>query len=212
MKKGLIISSGKINDYTLLDDLINENDYIVCADGGIDHIIKIGRVPNLLLGDLDSISDFGLEYIKSKEIEIKKFPSVKDNTDTELGLEYLQDLGVEEITLIGGTGTRLDHTLANIFLLKKYNKDGKILRIVDDNNIIDYVLDELKVSKSDDRYISVIPLGSEGVIVSLKGFEYPLDHKYIEFSSTLGVSNRIKNDIGIIKIHKGEALVFQSLD
>ena len=212
MKKGLIISSGKINDYTLLDNLINKNDHIVCADGGIDHIIKIDRIPNIVLGDLDSISDLGIKYIEDKKIKINKFPTIKDNTDTELAINYLNNIGVDEITLIGGTGTRLDHTIANILLMKRFNQNHKVLRIIDDNNIIHYVVDDIKIKRMDERFISIIPLNYEGITVSLSGFKYPLDHKFIEFSSTLGISNEIKDEIGIITIHEGEALVFESLD
>lgn len=212
MKKGLVISSGEINDYTLLKKLIDENDYIVCADGGIDHIMKIEKIPNIVLGDLDSISDSGIQYIKDKNIKIKKFPAIKDNTDSELAIMYLFDLGMEELTLIGGSGTRLDHTLANVFLMKKFNKDNKFLRIVDDNNIINYVLDEIKINRLHNRFVSIIPLSPEGIIVSLNGFKYPLKNQYIEFSSTLAISNEIIHDNAYVTIHKGEALVFESMD
>ena len=70
----------------------------------------------------------------------------------------------------------------------------------------------LKIKKMDKRFISIIPLNDEGIVISLTGFKYPLDHKYIEFSSTLGVSNEIKEEIGTIIIHEGEALVFESLE
>ncbi|NLY47145.1 MAG: thiamine diphosphokinase [Tissierella sp.] len=210
--KGLIISSGKINDYSLLEKLICENDYIVCADGGLDHIMQVDKIPNIILGDLDSISDLGVKYIKEKNIEIEKFPSIKDNTDTELAIIHLINKGMDHITLIGGTGTRLDHTVANIFLLKKFNKDGVFFRIVDDNNVINYVTDAIRIEKKENRFISIIPLNSEGIVVSLIGFKYPLKDKHIKFSSTLGVSNEIIHDYGTVMIYKGEALVFESLD
>ena len=210
--KGLIISSGKINDYSLLEKLICENDYIVCADGGLDHIMQIDKIPNIILGDLDSISDLGIEYLNKNNIEVEKFSAIKDNTDTELAIMHLINKGINDISLIGGTGTRLDHTVANIFLLKRFNEDGTKLKIVDDNNIIHFVIDSITISRKENRFISVIPLNHEGIIVSLIGFKYPLKDKYIEFSSTLGVSNEIIKDKGIIKIEKGEALVFESLD
>ncbi len=210
--KGLIISSGKINDYSLLEKLICENDYIVCADGGLDHIMQIDKIPNIILGDLDSISDLGIEYLNKNNIEVEKFSAIKDNTDTELAIMHLINKGINDISLIGGTGTRLDHTVANIFLLKRFNEDGTKLKIVDDNNIIHFVIDSITINRKENRFISVIPLNHEGIIVSLIGFKYPLKDKYIEFSSTLGVSNEIIKDKGIIKIEKGEALVFESLD
>ena len=210
--KGLIISSGKINDYTLLEDLIEENDYIVCADGGLNHLMNINKVPHVILGDLDSVSDLGIKYIKDNNIKVEKYPSIKDNTDSELAIIYLINKGIDDMILIGGTGTRLDHTLANLFLLKRFNKNGKHLKVIDDNNIVTYVVDTIEIERKQGWFISIIPINYEGIIVSLTGFKYPLDNKYIEFSSTLGISNEIIEDIGIIEIHKGEALVFESLD
>lgn len=210
--KGLIISSGSIKDYKLLEDLVDESDYIVCADGGLDHIIRIDKIANVLLGDLDSISDLGLEFIREKNLKVVKFPCIKDYTDTELAIKHLLDMGIDDITLIGGTGTRLDHVLANIFLLRKFNRDGKKFRIIDANNIINYVIGSMEIKGSPGKFVSVIPLNDEGALVSLIGFEYPLDHRHIEFASTLGVSNRVVDEVGLVRIHKGEALVFESLD
>ncbi len=210
--KGLIISSGTINDYSLLEKLIDENDYIVCADGGLDHLIKIDQIPNIILGDLDSISLFGIKYIEDKAIQVEKYPSIKDNTDSELAIMYLIEKGIKKITLIGGSGTRLDHTIANIFLMKRFNKEDIELKIVDDNNIVNYVDDTFEIKRRQGWFISIIPLNFDGICVSLTGFRYPLYHKYIEFSSTLGVSNEVIDEIGKIEIHKGEALVFESLD
>ncbi len=210
--RGLIISSGNINDYTLLNDLIDENDYIVCADGGLDHIMKIDKIPDLILGDFDSISDLGIKYIEDNNINIERYSSIKDNTDTELAIKTLIDKGIDKISLIGGSGTRLDHTLANLFLLKKFNKDGITLRMIDDNNIVNYLVDSIEIKKSEGRFISIIPLNYDGIIVSLRGFKYKLNQKHIEYASTLGVSNEIIEDVGLVKLDKGEALVFESLD
>ena len=96
--------------------------------------------------------------------------------------------------------------------MKRFNKEGIEFKIVDDNNIVNYVDDSIKIKKRKGVFISIIPLNFDGISVSLTGFKYPLNHKYIEFSSTLGVSNEVLEDFGIIKIHKGEALVFESLD
>ncbi|MDR7869898.1 MAG: thiamine diphosphokinase [Tissierellaceae bacterium] len=210
--KGLIVSSGKINDYTLLNNLIEENDYIVCADGGLDHLMQIDKIPNVILGDLDSISELGIKYLKENKIKLEKYPSIKDNTDTELAIIYLVNMGIDSITLIGGSGTRLDHTIANIFLLRRFNKDGHLLRIIDDNNIISYVVDRIEIKKRQGWFVSIVPLNFEGINVNLLGFKYKLTNKHIEFGSTLGISNELVQDTGVVEINEGEALVFESID
>lgn len=210
--KGLIISSGRINDYSILKSLIAENDYILCADGGLDHIMKLGKIPHLLLGDFDSISREGVAYIRENNVRVERFPSIKDNTDTELAIIYLIERGFTDITLTGGTGSRLDHTMANLFLLRRFNRDGVRLTIVDDNNMVNLVVDKFRVKKSEKQFVSIIPINDEGIIVSLKGFKYPLEDEYIEFGFTLGVSNEVVDSYGFIELKKGEALVFQSFD
>lgn len=167
--------------------------------------------PHLVLGDFDSISKEGLDFIRDRDIEIQKFPKMKDETDTELAIIYLIKKGCKDITITGVTGSRMDHTLSNIFLLKDLKNQGIAAKIVDDNNTIYYEDKTFKIEKTDD-YISIVPLNKEGISISLKGFLYPLDRKQISFGSTMGISNEIKEEFGIIQIHSGEVLIFKSRD
>ncbi len=210
--KGLIISSGYINNYDILREQLYDNDYIVCADGGVDHLINTGKIPNIVIGDLDSISSKGLDFIRDNNIEVMKFPIMKDKTDTELGILHLLDKKIDDITLMGVTGTRLDHTLASIFLLKKLNEKKIRAKIIDDNNIIYFTNKDMKIKKKDNYNLSVIPISNNGIVVSLMGVLYPLSEKFIGFGSTLGISNEIVQDYGDIVIHKGEALIIESID
>lgn len=210
--KGLIISSGSISDYKLLEDLIKSHDFIICADGGIRHLMKVNAIPHLLIGDLDSVNEDGLYYIENNNIEVIKYPVMKDETDTELAVDYLMDQGFGEITLIGVTGSRMDHTLSNILMLKKLNDKGIKGKLVDGNNTIYYIDSDLVLKKKEGYYTSIIPTSNDGAIVTLEGFLYPLNNHLIEFGSTLGVSNQIISDYGNIKIIKGECLIITSRD
>lgn len=209
--KGLIISSGEIKDYKLLEQIVKENDYIVCADGGVNHLLKIDILPDIVLGDLDSVGKEELKFIKDN-IQIQKYPVMKDETDTELCVDYLLENKIEDITLIGVTGSRLDHTIANIYLLKKIYIKGAKACIINENNTIYYENDEISLKKREGFYLSMIPLTQEGAIVSLDGFLYPLKMEILEFSTTRGISNKIVEEFGRIKIHKGEVLIIESKD
>ncbi|MEY8415703.1 thiamine pyrophosphokinase [Tissierella praeacuta DSM 18095] len=210
--KGLIVSSGTITDYNRLESVVKEVDFIICADGGMNHLMKINRNPDLVIGDLDSISQVSLDYIKYNNIPIKKYPSIKDETDTEIAMKYLIDRGYKEIILTGVTGTRQDHTMANIFLLNTLYDKGINGKIVDDNNIIYLTDDYLELPCLKNSYVSIIPIVEDGIVISLKGFFYNLDNEFIKFGSTYGISNEIVDNTGIIKIHRGKALVFISKD
>lgn len=210
--KGLIVSSGEIKDYELLKQVVEENDYIVCADGGINHILKINKKPDIVLGDLDSIGKEGLKILNEENIEIQRFPVMKDETDTEICVNHLLKKGFKDITLMGVTGTRFDHMLANMYLLRKIYHLGSEVCIIDKNNRIYYCDDSISLKKREGFFISIIPISEEGIIVSLNGFLYPLKKDYIECSSTRGISNKIVEEYGDIKIHRGEAFVIESKD
>lgn len=74
---GLIIGSGEIKNYNVLIDLAKTADYVICADGGANHLINIGIKPDLVVGDLDSIDENTLKNLKETNVEINKFPKEK---------------------------------------------------------------------------------------------------------------------------------------
>jgi len=210
--KGLIISSGDIENYESFIEIVNDYDYILCADGGLRHAQFLGITPDAIIGDFDSISKESLKLVHKLNIPMYRFPIEKNETDTELALKFMLEKGYKNITLIGATGSRIDHTLANMFLLRNllpYNAVGKI---VNNNNIIYLVNNKIKLTKKDGYYISIIPISTDGVIVSLEGFYYPLKNEGIPFGSTLGISNKIIGEQGIIRIKKGEAIIIEAKD
>lgn len=212
MMKALIIANGNINNINILKGIEKEYDFILAADGGTNYCIKASILPDLIIGDLDSISSEILKISRKNNIPIEKFPAKKDSTDTELAIDYLINKGYKDITLMGVTGSRMDHTLGNILLLSKLMDNGVKGKITDEYNVIYLVQDGLTLSKERNSFLSVIPITNSGIIISLKGFEYELDNKEVSFASTFCISNKIIEDKGRIKIHKGKALVFISKD
>ena len=211
--KSLIRCSGEVKDYNFLRNLILKCDYIVCADGGINHLLKIGEKPDIVIGDLDSASKEALEYIKKNNIKVEKFPSKKNMTDTELCIEHCISKKYKDINLAGAIGGRIDHTLANILLLRRYFQTGVKLSIVDGKNIVNYLNGKIEIEKKQVEFnLSIVPLSLEGIIVSIDGVLYPLEHKQIEYGSTLGISNFIEDKVATVNIHKGEALIVESRD
>lgn len=212
MKKGLIVASGKINDLNMLKEQIDLHDYILCADGGIRYLYEMNTDIDAIIGDLDSVDEKFSTFIKKNNISIIQYPVEKDETDTELAIEYLIEQECNNITLMGVMGSRMDHTLANILLLKRLSKMNIKGKIIDENNSIVLLSDYLKLERKKHHYISIIPITHSGVVVSLKGFYYPLKESLIEYGTTLGISNKIIDDVGEIFIKKGEALIIESRD
>ncbi|MCR2042579.1 thiamine diphosphokinase [Anaerosalibacter massiliensis] len=210
--KSLVVSNGEINDLNQLKSISKEMDFIIAVDGGAKYILKSDIQPDLVVGDLDSIDKDILKEIKEKNIPILKYPSHKDYTDTELALKYLIDKGFKEIVLMGVIGSRIDHTLANIFLLSELLNQGVKGIIINEKNTMHIIDDEMEIKKEDGVFISVLPINSDGAKVTLKGFEYETDRVDFNFSSTLGVSNRIIEEKGYIKVENGICLIIESRD
>ena len=210
--KALLVSGGEVLDFEILKKLGENANYILCADKGTDYCLKIGLVPDIIVGDLDSISEDSLKIVEKKKIPIKKFPTRKNSTDTELAVDYLIEKNFKDITIFGAIGSRMDHTLANIFLLKKLKDEKVVGRIIDKYNTIYLVDTELTIYNKNDYYLSIIPITDNGVLISLEGFEYNLEKTRISFGSTLGISNSIQKSKGHIRVYEGMCLVCLSKD
>lgn len=206
----LIIGNGSDIDKKYIDDF--KIDYVICADGGLEKVKNLNLRPNLILGDFDSVDSSVLESYKLLNIETVTFPSEKDYTDMELAIEYAINKGYKDIILTGASGTRLDHTVANMLLIEKYYiKDIKI-KIIDNNNLIQMVNDNMIIPVRKNYFVSIIPLSENIEGLTLEGFKYPLNNINVERGSTLCVSNEVTESFGVVKLKKGNALLFISRD
>ncbi|HPP31540.1 MAG TPA: thiamine diphosphokinase, partial [Soehngenia sp.] len=153
--KALVVSGGnEINEDKLMS-LYEQNDVIIAADSGVEQLLKINKLPDCLVGDLDSINEKSILYLESKGVKTIVYPKEKDKSDTEIAIELILPQKPENITLVGATGSRLDHSLANIFLLKKLSDLNIDTQIIDNNNIIKLIKPEQTIIKDESfDYIS----------------------------------------------------------
>ncbi|WP_270525894.1 thiamine diphosphokinase [Longibaculum muris] len=174
-------------------------DYIG-VDQGIIHLIKQNIKPIIAIGDMDSIEDKDL----LKTLKVDEYSCIKDDTDTALALHYAFQQGYDVIDLYGVTQKRMDHFLAVLCLLEKYQ--DKQLTIYDELNKI-YVLPagKHKILKDEYYYFSVFAFDES--IITLKECHYPLDHYYLKRDDPLCVSNQMNNDYAIIENNKAILLI-----
>lgn len=208
----LIIGNGEDITRHCIDNINIE--YVICADGGLKKTEKLNLRPNLILGDFDSVDSSVLEHYKNLNIEIVKFPPEKDYTDMELAVENAVKKGFKDVVLIGATGSRLDHTLANIQLLEKYHSLGINIEIIDNNNYISIISDntDIYIKYKKEHFVSLVPVTEKLEGLTLSGFKYPLDNVKVQRGTALLISNEIIQDEGRIILNKGTALVFVSKD
>ena len=212
MKRAVVFSGGSIGDYVNVLSYVRDDDFVVCADSGVYHCLKLGINVDLLVGDFDS-TDFetACTHDLIKNSEVLKLNSMKDDTDTEHAIDVVLNRGYNEILVFAAVGTRLDHTISNIFLLEKYLDKNANITIISDNNIIHVLKNSsVTINKSIMKYVSVLPL--DDVTVSNRGFLYPLTNELMHRSSSRGISNELTSDTGCITVENGCALVIESKD
>ncbi|WIV10810.1 thiamine diphosphokinase [Proteiniborus sp. MB09-C3] len=207
--KALIISNGDLSDISLAK-YFDDADIVICADGGARHLFNEDLVPDTIIGDLDSLDEEALNSFQKLGVNFEKYPTHKDKSDTELAIEFAIDKGATDITLLGATGSRMDHSLANILILYRLVNQNINAVIVDSHNEMFITKSLLKLDNKDGHFVSVIPLTDSKV--TLKGFEYDTNSVEFNFGSTLGVSNIIKDEEGLIEIESGICLVIRSRD
>ena len=211
----ILVCGGEIEDSFALSvfDRIRP-DCIIGIDRGLEYCYKYNIVPNYILGDFDSISPKILSFYEGGEIPVKRFQPEKDATDTRIGLELAMKLGSQKIFLLGATGGRLDHYMANVKSLLIPMEQGVQAWILDSQNAIT-VLDQgtkLKKDRQFGKYVSFFTMGDRVEGVTLTGFKYPLKDHTLVNSDEIGVSNEIQEDSAEITFRSGVVLMIMSKD
>lgn len=213
--QALIITGGSIDDAFTLN-FIKENpcDLMIAADSGMEFFYRNGLVPNVIVGDFDSVKKGVLEYFRKNnpDIKVMKFQPEKDETDTELALRTAMEAGCEKIWLLGATGTRLDHVLGNIHLLGMAMEQGCECIMLDAHNRIRMLKQGIRLKKAEQYgdYISLFPFTPTVKGLTLTGFKYPLQKYELQCYHSLGVSNEITQEEAEISFEDGILLMMES--
>jgi len=165
------------------------------------------------LGDFDSVTSEEFAEIRLMCKELNSCDPVnKDYSDTEMAVNWALTKKPSEIVILGAVGSRVDHTLANIHLLRKCLREGIACRIAGEKNEIYLVDKSLSVSSGHFTYVSVLPLTLRVAGVTLEGFQYPLNRATLHLGQSIGLSNKITEKKGRISVESGQLLVIKSKD
>jgi len=208
-KKYVIFLNGEYKySQEFMDKLVSENVVCFCADGGANFAFKYGKMPEVIIGDLDSIEKKVLEYYKNKNILIKKFPKDKDFTDFELILKEINKISgnknfVERIFVVGGLGKRIDMTLSNLFIMEKY----KNLVFLQENEEIFYAEKSFVLKNKKEYEFSIIPISEKVEKLTLKGFKFETDRINVKRESSRLVSNVIVENEANVEFENGKLII-----
>lgn len=210
--KVLIFTNGEYGDYSFCRNDRQTYDYVICADRGMTHAKQLGMIPDLIVGDFDSGSYEELEEYKRQGIQIEQFDPVKDETDTELAIKRAVEKGASLITVYGGIGSRLDHSLANVHLLYGLLELGIKGRLMNPNNTVYLVSKEITLKGEKGDLVSLIPFAGNVKGVTTEHLGYPLHHATLHIGTSLGVSNYMTETWCKISVEEGILIVICAQD
>tara|TARA_B100000579_G_scaffold67352_2_gene50443 strand:+ start:22467 stop:23120 length:654 start_codon:yes stop_codon:yes gene_type:complete len=203
----LIINGGPSPEKRVLDYL-PKFDEVLAVDSGFDNATSLGIVPDVVIGDLDSISAGGLETVEKKSIEIISFPENKDKSDLELAILHASRT-CGSVTIVDSGGGRVDH-MWGVFSAMVSNANSMIsCEAFVGSSYVKVVRDAHEVKPLASNLVSIFPFGGIAEGVSLSGFRWNLNHETLNPGSTRGLSNEIVDSSGNISVQKGVLLVIQ---
>ena len=208
----LIIANGAVSDYTQCRHLADAANIIIAADGGAHHAAAAGLVPDVIIGDLDSLSGETVSQLRSAGATVINYPPRKDQTDLELALRHAVRQGATHITIVGALGGRLDQAVANLLLLTLPELLEIEVRLVDGASQAWVVHDYTQINGRPGDTVSLIPLTDQVTGITTAGLEYPLRDGTLYLGRTRGVSNMLTTSIGEVRVGSGLLLVVQCAD
>ncbi len=177
------------------------DDLVIAADGGVRHLEQLGREPDVILGDFDSLG-----YVPR---DARVFPVEKDDTDVMLAVRQGLNAGCREFLIYGGMdGKRLDHTVANLQTLAFLRAQGARGYLVGKDTLATVISGETAYFPENfTGILSVFCLGGDARGVTLTGLKYPLEKGVLTAAFPLGVSNRFINQPASITVADGALLL-----
>jgi len=200
VEKVAVIANGAIESYDDISVAMKGYDLYIAIDGGLNHCEDLGITPLFLIGDMDSVDN----EVRKKFPHIKEitFERNKDETDLELGLEFLIKKEPRSITIFGGFGHRADHSFTNAMLLSRYK--GKVF-LETETEILGVIDETVELSTREGQILSLIPLNGPVYGVSTDGLKWELDNDTLD-KNFIGISNEATGTSILVTVKSGDLL------
>ncbi len=219
MKNRVCIITGGCLSRQFLSEFLRKEKFqkVMAVDNGLKWCDELNITPDYIVGDFDTVSGKLLrKYENNKNIQIERLNPQKDDSDTEHALWHVISCQPDEIVLLGGMGSRMDHTIANIYSLQIPLQYHIPAYLIDENNRISIIKRDKVLKKQEQygKYFSIMPF-SDGVRgVTITGAAYPVEEKDFtkDDSFSLGISNEIVDQEVHISIREGLLLLLETKD
>lgn len=209
MKRCIIIGAG---DLTVTEILVREEDFVIAADGGYAYCKALRIVPDLILGDFDSVGEEEAEEIaeiqKRDPERILRLPVEKDETDMLAAIHAGLKEGCREFYIYAGQGGRLEHTIANIQCLKYLKECDAVGYMMDAAGMILVAKDEtVSFLPQETGYLSLFSMGDRAEGVTIRNMKYELENAVITNSFPIGISNEFIGKQALITVNDGTVVI-----
>lgn len=164
----VIIANGEYPSHKLPLRIIEETPFVVCCDGAADTYIATGKVPDIIIGDGDSLS----EENKNKYSHLLHCITEQETNDQTKAVNFLKEKGLKRIAIVGATGKREDHTLGNISLLIEYARAGIEVQSFTNHGIFIPCNNNISIATKKGQQISIFRFTAKGF--KSKGLLYPI--------------------------------------
>lgn len=218
--KALIVADGDVSARDLDDPLLRSDDgsgrpLVIAADGGALKAESLGLVPDVVVGDLDSLSPETVDRLRAAGVEVQRHPAQKNESDTELAVREALRRGARQLFIVGALGgLRVDHSLANMLLLtlpelaecETVVRDGPAsLRVIGGNRPARLELDGRRGD-----IVSLLPVGERVDGVTTSGLAFPLRDESLDGGFSRGLSNVMHEGRATISLRAGRLAVIHT--
>ena len=210
--KVLIIANGEIRDIQKVKAMLPQVDYTICADGGVRYARDLGVVPDLIVGDFDSLPDEVLREYSMAGIPIKRYPAEKDKTDMQIAVDTAVDMGARQVYLLGAFGSRWDHSYANMLMLYRLARRGIKAQILDSHNVVMVSSGKVEIEGEIGQTLSLLPLSGDVRILRTDGLKYPIVDGILPLDFPYGVSNVLVKSRAEVDVGSGWIVVVIARD
>jgi thiamine pyrophosphokinase len=192
-----------------VDAVLATDALVIGADSGIEHAHRLGRRVDVAVGDFDSVAPEHLTRAEAGGARIERHAVDKDATDLELALDLAVAVCPRTVTVVGGHGGRLDHTVANLQLLAAPRYAGVALDAWFGAGHITVTRDHARVEGPVGSFVSLLAVDGPADGVSTSGLRFPLTDARLVPGSTLGVSNELVDPVAEVTVAHGVVLVIE---
>ena len=213
MPRAVIFANGQLPDLEAARSLLQPGDMLIAADGGANQLMKMGILPEIVIGDLDSLDEEVLFELTSADVRIEQYSEDKDETDFELALQYAVTLHPAAILIIGALGGRLDQTLANLSIVTDPTLPDIDIRL--DDGVEEVFFCRASAAKGGHAEVrgrsgdtvSLIPWLRPVEGITTEGLQWPLYGETLYTEKSRGISNVMLADTATIRIRSGLLLI-----